>query len=1321
MPPPGIVLERVYFGPDPIGVGLQVAVARSTGRPSRELLRTLWDFRGAKKSLNVIVAVVHDDLVTVLGPDLQAQPIEDLPLGQAARHLQSVLDQPDSDAAYERSGTLRKALNSTGIAGFTNSGLFASHHVATRVPERADWSASTSAAQAMLPLRSRPLIGALGYTVHEEGAALLLSGGGDAPRAVAVLLDEGEAFDSPSARFQLSPVAFGLAEAGRRGLPWLIVLRQHQIRLYPARTGVGVGQKGQVETFFEIDLAAVGDEHAAYLPLVFAASALEPHGSVQQILDGSARYATELGDRLRDRIYQDVVPPLARALAARLPELGLAADDDGLRTAYRLTLRILFRLLFQAYAEDRGLLPAGRNEHFDARSLKAAAQRYRDTDPAEFSRTSTELWTGLEGVWLAIDEGNELWSVPAYNGGLFSTTRDEGVQIARLTLPDAVVGPLLQALLVDVNRDGDRGPVDFRSLSVREFGTIYEGLLESALSIADVDLTVGPKGGWVPAKPGDAIALRAGEPYFHSASGERKATGSYFTPKIVVDHLVERSIVPTLTAHLDRIEALLESGDTAAAGRQFFDYRVADLAMGSGHFLVAAIDRIEALYRDFLTRHTVPSVQQELIRIAEAAKRALGRDLTAIAEIEDVALLRRQIARRCIYGIDLNPLALELSRLALWIHTFVPGLPMSNLDHNLVCANSLTGIGAVDEALTALDPSRKPGDVTLVDGVVQHSLEQAAALWMNAANADEADKAGVAAGAALAARAGLEAAPAEAVLDLAVAVRARAVSPIMAVDASVLISAAAAPDVQKFVAQLNPAHMPHRFPEVFTRDNPGFDVLLGNPPWEEVMVEEPKFWLRVRPGLLGLRSNDLQAEIARLRTERADLLPALQRDIDAVNALRKVLLTGPYPGLGTGDVDLYQAFAWRYWQLLRKRGTLAFVTPRSLLNSAGSGRWRASVIPNATTETLTLTNSANWVFAQVDGRYSIALSAIRREEPGHGGVVKIAGPFYSELDFSASRDALGVLDFAALTAASAHAALPNLSDAASVEIFMQLRRAPRLDEVRPGWDFRPVREFDATNDRSTFDAGPETLGRLPVRGGAGFDLWTPETGEVYARADPATVIAALQAKRARQIKLRSSAFCGKSAGWAADAATLPLRTPRIAFRDVTNSTNTRTTIAALVPPETVLVNSAPMVFRFDGDARSEAYLLGVLSSIPLDWYTRKYVELHMNLHIFNGLPIPVYMPGTAIIDRIVHVAGRLAAVDARYLPWASDVGVGVGTATVEPTKSRLIYELDALVSLLYGLSEDEVEHIFATFHRGWDYRPRLDAVLEHYAHWKIRA
>jgi len=1308
--PAGAADAIVVLGRDDAGAGaIQVGVARLVARPTKGVLDDLWKSRGTRAPMGFIVAVVTPDGVWIHYPSADAPPIGPITVGQAERQLQSVLEEGNGLAAHGRIRAIQEAMSSAGTDGFSNHFLFATYHLNRDVPRRPDWESAGQTATPILPKRGIELVTALGFDAEPAGSArlLVLRTSSGPRRAVAVLLRDDEHFDQKSTTYQLTPVAKALEIAGREDVPWVIALRKSTLRLYPGRDGVGVGQRGQSETYFELDLDLLSPEQAALLTLIFSAEALDAGGSAQQILDGSGKYAADLGTRLRDRVYEGVVPRIALAIADQLPSLGLSLDASGLQTAYRLTMRILFRLLFQAYGEATELLPAGRNAHYDANSLQAFITREIGTGADQFSTESAAIWSDLTQVWEVIFQGNSRWEVPAYGGSLFDPATDEGALLSRVKLTDSVIGPALQELLSEETVDQTWGPVDFRSLQVREFGTIYEGLLESSLSLAEQDLTVDRNGAYVPAHDDDEVVAPAGRPYFHSASGERKATGSYYTPKIVVDHLIGRSVEPALKAHLDRIKTLMDEGKERQAADAFFDFRVADLAMGSAHFLVAAVDKIERGMRDFLTTTEVPGVRAELARLAEKAREALGQDTDGAKAITDGQLLRRQVARRCIYGLDINPLAVELSQLALWIHTFVPGLPMSSLDHGLVLANSLTGIGTIDEAMDALKADG------LFEQIIREPLTAARDLLIDYANASEADKSEVVTGAEMLAKALDAAAPAKAIFDVAVAKR-LGVTIDEAWDAEQFVALAAMREVREVVDPLQPAHMPFLFPEVFLRDRPGFDVLVGNPPWEEVMVEEPKFWLRVRPGLLGLKPADLKAEITRLRSERADLLPELQREIDLVDALRKVLLAGPYPGLGTGDVDLYSAFAWRFWHLLRDSGQFGIVVPRSQFNAAGGREWREHVLPSATTEIVTLLNNRQWVFP-IHPQYSIALAVLKKSVSGS---IALAGPFASAAEFSTGRDSVGLLDFATLSAASANAALPNLPDPASVEVFARLRTAPRLDAKRPGWDFRPVAEFHATNDRSTFDDGPQAPGKLPVRGGAGFDLWTPETAEVYAWADPAKVETALQAKRQRQIGLKSSAFFGKPASWAADRTTLPLHHPRIAFRDVTNATNTRTAIAALVPSATVLTNKAPYVFRYDGDARAEAFLLGVLASIPLDWYARKYVELGMNLHIFNGLPIPDYVPGTTLVDRVVAVAGRLAAVDGRYEAWAAEVGVEVGTANAEPAKAELVAELDALVSLLYGLTQEQVEHVFATFHRGWDYAARLERVLAYYEQWK---
>src|SRR5690606_30308249 len=156
----------------------------------------------------------------------------------------------------------------------------------------------------------------------------------------------------------------------------------------------------------------------------------------------------------------------------------------------------------------------------------------------------------------------------------------------------------------------------------------------------------------------------------------------------------------------------------------------------------------------------------------------------------------------------------------------------------------------------------------------------------------------------------------------------------------------------------------------------------------------------------------------------------------------------------------------------------------------------------------------------------------------------------------------------------------------------------------------------------------------------------------------------------------------------------------------------------LVPGQTPLTNKAPYLFRRVGTAKSEAFLLGVLCSIPLDWYCRRYVEVGMNLTVLRGLPIPRPGLDDPLAKRVVEIAGTLAAVDGRYDSWAAEVGVKVAAAGPESRRTELMAELDAIVALLYGLTAGQLGVVFETFHRGWHYPPRLARVLAHYNDWE---
>ena len=236
----------------------------------------------------------------------------------------------------------------------------------------------------------------------------------------------------------------------------------------------------------------------------------------------------------------------------------------------------------------------------------------------------------------------------------------------------------------------------------------------------------------------------------------------------------------------------------------------------------------------------------------------------------------------------------------------------------------------------------------------------------------------------------------------------------------------------------------------------------------------------------------------------------------------------------------------------------------------------------------------------------------------------------------------------------------------------------------------------------------------PVYKGTSFNLWEPDTGVYYDSVDAASITVHLQEKRLAQSRSRSSAFAEQATEVTQNPATLPCSHPRIAFRDVAKPTNTRTLIAALVPGGRVIVHQAPYLLRTEGSAADEAYVLGVLCSMPLDWQARRTVELHMTFEQLNQLTIPDPGDGHPVRDRVVEIAGRLAAVDERYAEWAAEVGVPVGSVRDEAAKQDLVCELDACVAHLYGLDESDLAVVYETFHEGADYSERHAAVLEHF-------
>ena len=1216
---------------------IEVVVAEASRSPNRNMLLSAWRGRRGGRASPVLLVVRHADGAALCGATGVTPPVYiNLDVDQVERLCREALQQPDRHAALR---FLAQALPSleTAVPGIRNEGLLALHELQHGVPRRDDWKNANKKAMAVLGKRDNELLRALGFRVERLDNLTSLLRAGTRRTALAVLLRESESAETGAARFNnLSPISYALKKADDENLDWVVLAQGNRLRLYASAVSAGIGRRGRTETYIECQSSLLAGDGLGYLWLIYSAEALARDGSLPQILEGSERFAGNLASQLRERIYDRVVPALSQGVAtagrARAGSDSRAPTRENLAQTYEMALTILFRLLFIAYAEDRDLLPYRFNDAYRRRSLKAKAQELATFVADEVPIAEGDAhWQDANQLWRAVAVGNAEWGIPAYDGGLFtsdSAVSSLGAEIADLSLPNASFEAALRDLLVIDTPEGTPGPVDFRSLGVREFGTIYEGLLESELAVADTDLTITDEGIYVPVVGDARVFVAKGDVYLHNRSGARKSSGSYYTKPFAVEHLLDGALEPALTDHFTRLDAL----DETAAAESFFDFRIADIAMGSAHFLVAAIDRMEKRLADYLATRPLPRVRRELAALRSSAMVALG-DLADPALIEDGQLLRRLIARRCVYGVDANGLATQLARVAIWIHTFVPGLPLSFLDRNLVHGNSLVGVGTLEELKSKFESVSD----TLFALNREDLLGPATKPLLRMATLNDATISDIAAAREANREARAAIGNVSALCDV---IAAQPITEDPRLQAFLFehwdlrteeLETLADQARQNDLRGLQPLHFPTAFPEVFLRERQGFDVVIGNPPWREATVEEHAFWARHDPGLRALTPGQQEREKERLRKDYPDLVSAYADEVAETERLRKILVGGGFPGMGTGDPDLYKAFCWRFWRLTAvDGGRIGVVLPHGALIAKGSTQFRETIFRHAT---------------RVD-------------------VATLLGE----------------------------------------------------------WRARPDRELDATNQKYLIDVTSETCpdGFWPVYKGASFDLWTSDTGTYYGYADPEPAIAWIQSKRLRANKRR-----GNSPHREFDREhverrdTLPTFAPRLAFRDVSRATDTRTLRASLVPPNVFLVNQAPYLLWPRGDERDTAFLIGVICSLVLDWYARRFVDKHVNYFVFNPLPIPRPSRDDRGWERVVALAGRLASPDDRYARWAESVGVGCGWI-MSDEKEDMIHELDAVVAHLYGLHEAQLVHIFETFHEGWDYQTRLDSVLKHFRTWSNR-
>jgi hypothetical protein len=472
------------------------------------------------------------------------------------------------------------------------------------------------------------------------------------------------------------------------------------------------------------------------------------------------------------------------------------------------------------------------------------------------------------------------------------------------------------------------------------------------------------------------------------------------------------------------------------------------------------------------------------------------------------------------------------------------------------------------------------------------------------------------------------------------------------------------------------------------RPGPGFDAVVGNPPWEEVTVEALGFYGLSAPGLRSLPERERAAAVAELVTRHPDLPGRLAHARERAARQRHYLSNGDYRPM-PGDPDLYKSFCQRYRELLRDGGVLGVVLPRSAFAAGGSAGFRRWLFEETRCRRLDfLLNRRCWIF-DTHPQYTIALLAAERARPAPDHPVRVAGTAATPAEWRRQAAAPGlVLPRAAFGPGWT---VPLLRGQAEADLLARLRRGTPFP-YGPGrrWRCFPVAELHETGDRRLWE------------GTAGRDGWPLWKGEGFGQYDPhgagtrhCPTSDAVWRKVRKPRPGSGSVLAGELDAATRRRAVLgELGRARVAFRDVSRATDARTVRACLVPPAVLLTNKAPYLAFAAGGDTARAACLGIMNSLPFDWQARRYVEINLSFFILEGLVVPDLDDDDLAV--VAAAAARLSCADERFAEPAAAVGVDVGPLD-GGERERLRVEIDARVARAWSLTVGDLDVLLADF------------------------
>lgn len=1129
-----------------------------------------------------------------------------------------------------------------------------------------------------------------------------------------------------------------------------------------------------------------GEEDLASLRLFFHLFGRESHIRQEQAersgfedadrVERLRREASE--DDLRKVIYGiDGRASLFEKVGQALYVVASNKAQEGLSYIFGNALYFTFRLLFIAYFEDRHWDILKAHSNYPRLSLRKLYKDLPRDDPRDYTG-----WDSLQTLFDTLNRGKPNFAIPLLNGGLFDDERAPLLALPRIMDNDQL-RQVLDLLFIIADTGGRLR--DFRTLSVTHLGTIYEGLLGFEFRIAEENLVYleyqqkGKKGapsdhldGYFDAYDAarirtdakclvrTSIDLPKGCLYLVSSKNSRKTTASYYTPSELSLPLVCRAIDHAL-ARLEPEKSIL-------------DLRILDNACGSGHLLVeclsyltrCALERLAAADDDARTDPRLAEVlATEKARIEEVL-RGMGFS-GALAEADELAVLKRILLKRSIYGVDVQPFAIELAHLSLWIETFIFGTPLSFIEHHVKSGNALIGTTrgrfAKNLARTGQQQNLLNDEISQTFAKLNqvfHSLNrlqdttaedversklifkaevrpalQRMNLLLDILNATDMMMAegDVEYEAAKKIKDKDAQAAAKRKKDEAESLRKKLVR----ISQSLLNGTE--PELRKTLdAYRQRYHFFNwgvEFPEAFamlTREECGFHVIVGNPPWDKTKFADPDFFSQYRSNYRSLSNSakktlqtDLLAKPYIAQRYRAESKHAL-----VVNAYYKAM----YPlNAGEGDGNLFRFFVERNLGLLTAGGSLNYVLPTALLTDDGSTELRKHILQGCRLLVFDGFENRKKLFPDVHPCYKFGLLQVentRLEDEAAPMRCRFMLTSPATLTDSSTAFDYTLADIRA-TSPRHWAFMEVAHGRTDLEILARIYgRFPALD---PEWlDFRT--ELHATNDKRIFHEKRKPH-FLPLYKGASIWQYDSRFAEPEYWLDPEEFDAYLRNKEISRLiddvypqlmpndKKSKEHNVLSALGLHQRAELGAFITPdreyyRLGFRDIARDTDERTLIATVLPKDIGAQNTLwltiPKKYQMNFEKRIVSvekfsltklfFAQALFSSIPLDWLIRFTAAIHVNKTHLMRQPMPQptdeELHSNPVYMEMVRNSLLLSCHynKENFSPLLADYDLA---ETAVPTTAKQMDLLkirnDILVAGLYGIEYADMEHMLKSF------------------------